>query len=97
MSALGPDTLATALWALAAFALGIGLGALHFLSLKVGVRLLAEGRLVAPLALLPLRFIVLAAVLFFVATRGGAIPLIAATLGLLAARALILKRERADG
>jgi len=97
MSALGPDTLRLTLAAIAAFALGLGLGALHFLSLKLGVRLFVAGRVLAPALLMPLRFLVLGVALYGVARYGGAIPLVAAAGGLLLARAVILRRERENG
>lgn len=99
MSALGPDTLRLTLEAVAAFALGAGLGAAYFLTLRLGVRLFMAGRVLAPVALTPLRFLVLGAALYGVASFGGAVPLVAAAGGLLLGRAAILRRERegADG
>lgn len=88
---------AAALAAFAAFAVGVAAGLVHFLTLRGITRMLATGRTVLPVALMPLRFLVLGAVLYFVARMGGAVPLIAAAAGILTARLLVVRRERADG
>ena len=77
----------------AAFAAGVGLGAAHFRSLWWSVVLLREGRMGIGVAVQSLRFLVLAAALVVIA-RLGAGPFIAAAAGVLAARALLMRRYR---
>jgi len=72
---------------------GAGLGAAHFGSLWWSVVLIRGGRVGLGVAVQSLRFIVLAAALVVIA-RLGAGPLIAAAAGLVAARALLLRRTR---
>jgi F1F0 ATPase subunit 2 len=77
----------------AALAAGAALGAAHFGSLWWSVVLLRDGRTVAGIAAQALRFVALAAALALIA-RQGAAPLLAAALGVLAARGLLLRRCR---
>ena len=76
---------------------GLGFGAAYFAALKRGVTLFVSGRgWRAPLALMLLRLG--AAILFLVlAAKLGAAPLLAAFLGLLAARVLALRGARKAG
>ncbi len=78
-------------------ALGAMLGAAHIMTLKVSVRWLAEGRVLAPIALQLARHAGLAAALFVAVWSGGAPALLALAAGILGARAVLLRRERADG
>ncbi|MDD8021945.1 MAG: ATP synthase subunit I [Paracoccaceae bacterium] len=92
------DTLTTLpLPALAAlgFALGLVLGAVHFLSLRRVTRMyVAGGAMLPALALQLARFGVLVAGLAVLAKLGAA-PLLAGALGILAARAWVMRRARA--
>jgi F1F0 ATPase subunit 2 len=72
-------------------AAGAVLGAAHLASLWWSVVLLRDGRPILGILAQALRFIALAAALAFIA-RHGAAPLLAAAVGLLAARALLLRR-----
>lgn len=81
---------------IAAFVAGAVLGAAHFGSLWWSVALLREGRPALGVAAQALRFVALAAALALVA-RQGAAPLLAAAFGLLAARALLMRRYRRLG
>jgi F1F0 ATPase subunit 2 len=76
----------------AAFGAGILLGASYFLTLRWNVRTLALGR--APLFAIGLqlaRFALLAVALVLIARGFGALPLVAATAGILTARAAVLR------
>ncbi len=82
------------------FALGLGawliagglIGALHFLTLWVNVRMLANGNsLFLALALQLARFVVTAAALTAVAILYGALPLLVATAGILAMRTAVIR------
>jgi len=77
------------LWLLA----GASLGSLYFLSLRWTVRMVAGGRALPALALQVLRLALMAAALTTVVRSLGAVALLAATLGLLAARSAVLRRE----
>ena len=72
-------------------AAGAILGAAHLASLWWSVILLRDGHPVLGILAQALRFVVLAAGLAVIA-RHGAAPLIAAAVGVLAARALLLRR-----
>jgi F1F0 ATPase subunit 2 len=72
-------------------AAGAILGAAHLASLWWSVILLRDGRPVLGILAQALRFVALAAGLAVIA-RHGAAPLIAAAVGVLAARALLLRR-----
>lgn len=72
---------------------GALLGSLYFLTLRWNVRILVSGRALLPFGLQLLRFAVVAAALTIVARSFGALPLLAAALGLLLARTLILRWE----
>jgi F1F0 ATPase subunit 2 len=72
-------------------AAGAILGAAHLASLWWSVVLLRDGRPVLGVVAQALRFVGLAAALAVIA-RHGAAPLIAAAVGVLAARALLLRR-----
>ena len=82
-----------ALRVVAAFAAGALLGALHFGSLWWAVSLYGSGAPLKAIAAQLLRFAILGAALFAIAME-GALPLIAAGLGLLAARAIVVRRVR---
>jgi F1F0 ATPase subunit 2 len=73
------------------FAAGAILGAAHLASLWWSVVLLRDGRPVLGVILQALRFVALALLLAVIA-RHGAAPLLAAALGVLAARAVLLRR-----
>jgi len=70
---------------------GAALGAAHLASLWGSVVLLRGGRPILGFTTQALRFVVLALGLAFIA-RHGAAPLLAAAVGVLASRALLLKR-----
>jgi F1F0 ATPase subunit 2 len=72
-------------------AAGAILGASHLASLWWSVVLLRDGRPILGYLVQALRFIALAAALAVIA-RHGAAPLLAAAFGVLAARALLLRR-----
>jgi F1F0 ATPase subunit 2 len=78
---------------LAAFVAGAGVGAAHFGSLWWSVILIRDGQTGLGVAVQSLRFVVLAAALVLI-TRLGAGPFIAAATGVLAARALLMRRYR---
>ena len=78
---------------LAAFVAGAGLAAAHFGSLWWSVVLVGTGRTGLGVAVQSLRFLALGAALVVIARLGGG-PLIAAVAGLVAARALLLRRAR---
>ena len=81
---------------IAAFAAGATLGAVYFGSLWCSILLLREGRTLAGIAAQALRFVALAAALALIA-RQGAAPLLAAALGVLAARGFLMRRHRRLG
>ena len=88
----GPALRELALQAGAGLGAGALVGVFHFLTLRWSVGLLAAGR--APLAAMALqlsRFAVLAAALAGLAMRFGAVPLLAATAGILVARAAAIR------
>jgi F1F0 ATPase subunit 2 len=69
-------------------------GAAYFWTLHLNVRLFAFGR--APLSVLALqggRFLLLAGLLAAIADRCGALPLLSATAGILAARTIMTARQ----
>ena len=76
-----------------ALAAGAVLGAAHLASLWWSVVLLRDGRSILGYSVQALRFVVLALALALIA-RQGTLPLIAATAGVLAARALMMGRYR---
>ncbi len=78
---------------LGAFAAGALLGTAHFASLWWSVVLMSNGRTVLGVAVQGLRFAALALALALIA-RQGAAPLLAAALGVLATRALLILRYR---
>jgi hypothetical protein len=89
--ATGHEALALFLESGAWLALGGVIGTLHFLTLRTSARLLAAGpSLAAGLALHLIRFPVTAGALILI-VRHGALPLIAAMLGILAARTAVLR------
>jgi F1F0 ATPase subunit 2 len=71
-------------------AAGTVLGAAHLASLWWSVALLCDGRPILGVMMQALRFVVLAAGLALI-VRHGAVPLVAATAGVLAARAVLLR------
>jgi len=89
--ATGRETLALLLESGAWLAAGGLVGAFHFLSLRSSARMLATASAPsAALALHLVRFAVTAGALIVIA-RHGALPLLAATLGLVAARTAVLQ------
>jgi F1F0 ATPase subunit 2 len=92
LSAIGNDALALFLESGACLAIGGLVGAFHFLTLRRSVRMLATGSsLSAGLVLHLIRFPIIAGALVFIA-RYGALPLLAAMLGIRAARTAALRR-----
>lgn len=75
------------------FAAGSLLGLLHYASLRWNVRFLLSGRPFSSLALQLLRFAATGGVLVLVTRLFGAMPLLAGTFGLMAARNGILRPE----
>jgi len=81
-------------FAAAWLAAGAGLGTVHFLSLRWNLRMLAAGRALLAVAAVQLtRFVTVGILLAAITIYFGALPLLAATLGLLAARTVIVRRE----
>ncbi len=75
-------------------AAGMVIGAVHFLSLRWNVRMLTAGRSLLPVVVVQLsRFAAMAAVLAVIALSFGAVPLLTATLGILVARTVIVRKE----
>jgi F1F0 ATPase subunit 2 len=93
MDRMAMDAPAMTLALLVAFAAGALLGAAHFGSLWWSVVLMRIGRTVLGVAVQGLRFATLALALALIA-RQGAAPLLAAALGVLATRALLILRYR---
>jgi N-ATPase, AtpR subunit len=91
LSAIGNDALAVFVESWAWLAIGGLVGAFHFLTLRRSARMLATGSsLSVGLVLHLIRFPVIAGVLVLVA-QYGALPLLAAMLGILAARSAVLR------
>ncbi|MGP3698957.1 N-ATPase subunit AtpR [Rhodobacter sp. NSM] len=84
----------TVLLALAALAAGAMAGWLHFRSLRIVSDRLLRGDLTA--VTLQLARLGLLAGFLVLCSRGGALPLIAGAAGVLAGRAIVLRRERAE-
>jgi F1F0 ATPase subunit 2 len=93
MDRMAMDAPAMTLALIAAFVAGAFLGAAHFGSLWFSVVLMRDGRTALGVAVQAFRFAALAVVLALIA-REGAAPLLAAAFGLLAARALLMRRYR---
>jgi F1F0 ATPase subunit 2 len=75
-------------------AAGMVIGAVHFLSLRWNVRMLTAGRSLLPVVAVQLgRFAAMAVVLALITRTFGALPLLAAALGILAARTVIVRKE----
>jgi F1F0 ATPase subunit 2 len=74
------------------FAIGAPIGAFYFVTLRWNVHMLIAGRSL-PLALASqlVRFALIACLLAAVASRFGALPLLAATAGILAARMAVVQ------
>lgn len=73
---------------------GTVIGAVHFLSLRWNVRRFAAGRSLLPVVIVQLgRFVAIGVVLAIIARSFGALALLAAALGILAARTVIVRRE----
>jgi len=73
---------------------GMVIGAVHFLSLRRNVRMLTAGRSLLPIVAIQLgRFAALAVVLAAITRSFGALPLLAAALGILTARTIIVRKE----
>jgi len=88
---LAPHDLALAV---AWFMAGTIIGAAHFLSLRWNVRMLTAGRSLLPVVAVQLgRFAAMAVVLALITRTFGALPLLAAALGILVARTVIVRRE----
>ena len=89
--AAGDGALALLAEGCAWFATGALVGIFHFLTLRTSVRMLATGSsLPSGLALHLARFAITAGALALI-VRHGALPLLAATLGILAARTAVLR------
>lgn len=73
--------------------LGFAVGSLHFRLLRQTAHAVTEGRVAAPIIHAVARFAVTGAALYF-ASRLGALPLLSAALGLIAARFVILRSAR---
>ena len=86
------DVLKLVLDASSWLAIGVVIGVFHFLSLRRSVRMLATGSAVPlVLALQLMRLAVLAGALGVVTRHYGVLPLLAATLGILASRTAVLR------
>jgi F1F0 ATPase subunit 2 len=72
---------------------GALLGSFHFLTLRRNVHMFGSGRALLPFGLQLLRLAMVAAALTIIARSFGALPLLAAALGLLAARTVVLRWE----
>lgn len=72
---------------------GALLGSFHFLTLRRNVYLLVSGRTMLSFGLQLMRFAVVAAALAIIARSFGALPLLAAAVGLLVARTVVLRWE----
>ncbi len=84
---IGPDLVA-GIW----LAVGVLIGAAYFLTLQRNVHIFAAGRsLLLPLGFQLGRFVLLAAALAAVAKAFGALPLLAATAGILVARTVVIR------
>jgi F1F0 ATPase subunit 2 len=88
----GHDLLLYILGASGWFTIGALIGAFHFLTLRWNVQMFAAARSL-PLALTSqlVRFALIACLLAIVANRFGALPLLAAAAGILAARVVIVQ------
>jgi F1F0 ATPase subunit 2 len=75
-------------------AVGTVVGTVHFLGLRWNVRMLTAGRSLLPIMAIQLgRFAAMAVVLALITHTYGGVPLLAAALGILAARTVIVRRE----
>jgi F1F0 ATPase subunit 2 len=75
-------------------AAGAAIGAIHFMSLRWNIRMLAAGRALLPAVAVQLsRFAVIGTALAAIAIYFGALPLLAATAGIVAARTVIVRWE----
>lgn len=88
---IAPDP-ATLVLAVLAIIVGFGAGWLHFASLQRVAEMIVEGRLPA-IGLQLVRFAALGCLLWIFA-KGGALVLLAGAAGILAGRALVLRRAR---
>ena len=87
-----PDLILHSVGAGAWLMVGALIGAFHFLTLRWNVRMLAPGRpLPLVLAIALVRLAIIAGALGVVAGRFGALPLIVATAGIVAARTAVIK------
>lgn len=84
------------LLALAGFAIGAALGAIYFTLLRRAVRRHAEGGTAAGFVGLTVVRIGLAVAVFWAVAHAGALPLLLALGGFLAARTLIRRRAEAE-
>lgn len=75
------------------FAAGALLGAVHFLSLRWNLQRLVAGQAALSLGLQLLRFVLTGAALTATVRLFGAVPLLAASLGLMAARTGVIVLE----
>ncbi len=88
----GYDLLRSAAVAVAWMAVGVGVAAAYFLTLRENVRMFAVGRsLLLTLAIQLLRFLLMTAALTAIARFSGASALLAATAGLVAMRTAIVR------
>jgi len=77
-------------------AAGAAIGTIHFFSLRWNLSRLVAGRSLLPIVVIQFaRFAAVGMLLAAIIIYFGALPLLAATLGLLAARTLIVRREAA--
>lgn len=75
-------------------AAGTVIGAFHFLSLRWNLHMLTAGRTLLPVVAVQLaRFAAIGILLAAITVYFGALPLLAATLGILASRTVIVRRE----
>jgi F1F0 ATPase subunit 2 len=96
-SLLADHQLAMSLIAIAvSFAAGLLAGAFHYLTLWWNVRLFTAGGSALKAVAIQLARLALIATVLIVVTRFGALPLLAAMLGLLASRAVALRRVGAE-
>jgi hypothetical protein len=77
------------------FVLGMLVGIVYFLAVRLSADLIAHGRRVALAITLTLGRLLLMGGLLVMVVREGAVPLLAVALGFLVARALALRRVRA--
>lgn len=92
MSLVHQAPIAFTLHASAWLCAGMLLGSIHFITLRTNVRMLSDGRTLLPLGFQFLRFALLAVALTVITRWFGAMPLLAAVMGLLMARTAVVRR-----